>query len=258
VVVYTQASLPAPLDEREQPLLASIDVFAQTVATSVRELLHAAPDELPRGDPALSWRTIEPAASVMAYRDGRYRAEVSRSPGWSAWTVSPAGAELLLRAMDTLRAGGDAFFWDGEVPGDSVAFTVSMAAAWVAPGGKVTLPALRNGFPTMTLLVPTEEPVRTLHQQRPFYPGELQATGYRGSLVMEYLVDTTGTVVAESMRDLWPADRPRPANSEGIAYLSFTNAVRRALLGSRYQPGRLGGCSIRQLVTQPFVFNIRR
>jgi hypothetical protein len=258
VVVYTHASLPAPLDQREQPLLASIDVFAQTVATAARQLLNAAKDELPRGEPALSWRVIEPAVSVTAYRDGRYRAEVSRSPAWSAWTVSPAGAELLLRAMDTLRAGGDAFFWDGEVPGDSIAFALSLVAASVAPGGKVTLPTLRNAVPTMTLLVPVEEPVRTLQQQRPFYPQELRATGYRGSLVMEYLVDSTGAVVEESMHDVWPTGRPRPTGSEGIAYLSFTNAVRRALLGSRYQPGRLGGCPIRQLVTQPFVFNIRR
>jgi hypothetical protein len=258
VGVYTHAWLPAPLDQREQPLVASIDVFAQTVATAVRQLLHAQKDELPRGDPGFSWRVIEPSVSVIAYRDGRYRGEVAQSPAWSAWTLSAAGAELLLLAMDSLRAGGDAFFWDGEVPGDSVAFTLSLAAASVAPGGQVSLPTMRNGFPTMSLPVPTEEPVRALQQQRPFYPPELQATGYRGSLVMQYLVDTDGSVVEESVHDVWPVSRPRPGRSDGIAYQSFFNAVRRALLGSRFHPGRLGGCPVRQLVTQPFEFSIRR
>jgi hypothetical protein len=257
VVVYTHASLPAPLDQREQPLLASIEIFAQTVAGSVRQLLHAGKDELPRGEPALSWRVIEPPVSVTAYRDGRYRGEVSRAIPWSSWTLSADGARLLLRAMDSLRAQGDAFFWDGDVPGDSVMFTLSLAASSVSSDGKVSLPAMRSGFPTMTLLVPREEPVRSIHQQRPFYPPELQRTGYRGSLVMEYAVDTAGAVVEESMHDVWPEDRPRPSHAEGIAYTGFMNAVRRALLGSRYQPGRVGGCPIRQLVTQPFVFSIR-
>ena len=257
VVVYTHASLPAPLDQREQPLLASIDVFAQTVASTVRAQLHARSDELPTGEPALSWRTIEPSVLVFAYRDGHYRGEIARGR-WSISTTGAAGAELLLRAMDSLRAGGDAFFWDSSVPGDSIAFTVAFAVPSISMGGKQTMPAVRAGFPTATLLVPSEEPVRVLERQRPYYPPTLQRTGYRGNLVVEYQVDTTGRVNEETLHDVWPGDRPRPVGSEGIAYGGFLVAVRRALLGSRFEPARVGGCPVPQLVTQPFIFSLRR
>lgn len=80
----------------------------------------------------------------------------------------------------------------------------------------------------------------------PRYPSMLQSAGVEGDVRAQFVVDTLGRVepgsfkVLESTHDL------------------FGTAVRDALTRARFQPAKLGGRNVRQLVEQTFTFRITR
>ncbi|HEX5580643.1 MAG TPA: TonB family protein [Gemmatimonadaceae bacterium] len=90
-----------------------------------------------------------------------------------------------------------------------------------------------------------EKPVVQLSGGSPAYPSMLQSQGVKGQVIAQFVVDTTGRVdvstfkVLESSHDL------------------FTAAVKRALPGMRFAPAEVGGRKVKQLVQQPFVFEIK-
>jgi TonB family protein len=82
----------------------------------------------------------------------------------------------------------------------------------------------------------TAEPVS------PMYPDSLLRNGVEGSVLAEFVVDTTGLV---------------ESNTVGVVTSShplFTDAVRAALRRGEYRPAVLNGRAVRQLVQQPFRF----
>jgi periplasmic protein TonB len=81
---------------------------------------------------------------------------------------------------------------------------------------------------------------------RPRYPSELQRAGVEGSLLVEFVVDSTGRVDEKTLT--FPTD----------AQPGFLRAVRDALLHSRFFPAELAGMRVRQLVQQQFTFVIAR
>ena len=89
-----------------------------------------------------------------------------------------------------------------------------------------------------------EKAVVPLNQVSPVYPGMLQSQGVTGQVIAQFVVGTDGRVdmstfkVIESTHDL------------------FTAAVKNALPRMRFQPAEVGGNKVKQLVQQPFVFNI--
>ena len=81
---------------------------------------------------------------------------------------------------------------------------------------------------------------------RPRYPSELQRAGIEGSLLVQFVVDSTGRVDEKTLS--FPNDTPP----------GFLRAVRDALLRSRFFPAELAGMHVRQLVQQQFTFVIAR
>lgn len=81
---------------------------------------------------------------------------------------------------------------------------------------------------------------------RPRYPAELQRAGVEGSLLVQFVVDSTGRVDEQTLT--FPND----------AQPGFLRAVRDALVRSRYFPAELAGMRVRQLVQQQFTFVIAR
>ena len=80
----------------------------------------------------------------------------------------------------------------------------------------------------------------------PRYPEELKLRNVQGEVLMQFVVDTAGRVIPETMRVL-RADHPR-----------FVAAVRTSLLSARFVPARSGGHPVAQLVQQPFQFALTR
>lgn len=81
---------------------------------------------------------------------------------------------------------------------------------------------------------------------RPRYPAELQRAGVEGSLLVQFVVDSTGRVDEKTLT--FPND----------AQPGFLRAVRDALVRSRFFPAELAGMRVRQLVQQQFTFVIAR
>jgi len=78
----------------------------------------------------------------------------------------------------------------------------------------------------------------------PGYPERLRSAGIDRRFFVVFVVDTTGRVEKESI------SFPPEANE------LFTQAVRRALLRSRYFPAEVAGRPVRQEVRQEFVFKL--
>ena len=83
---------------------------------------------------------------------------------------------------------------------------------------------------------------------RPIYPaGEERRETAGGTVVAEFVVDSTGRVLPELIRVV------------GATNAAFADAVRTAIPGERFRPAYLGGMAVRQVVHQVVRFeNDRR
>lgn len=78
----------------------------------------------------------------------------------------------------------------------------------------------------------------------PRYPAMLESQGVTGKVLAQFVVDTTGRIepgsfkVIDSSHDL------------------FTQAVENALPRMRFVPAEIAGTKVKQLVSQPFTFNV--
>ncbi len=82
---------------------------------------------------------------------------------------------------------------------------------------------------------------------KPVYPESLRQSRVRGFIAVEFVVDTLGAVEPGGFTLLEVV--PKSAES------AFMEAVRAALLASRYQPAQFAGRKVRQRVPQRFEFN---
>lgn len=76
----------------------------------------------------------------------------------------------------------------------------------------------------------------------PIYPDSLLRAGVGGRVLVEFVVDSAGVPDPETFGVVLTTDR------------LFTEAVRRAVLATRFTPARREGSAVRQLVQMPFVF----
>lgn len=81
---------------------------------------------------------------------------------------------------------------------------------------------------------------------RPVYPSTMLSAGIEAHVLMRFVVDSTGRVDVKSL--VFP---------QGV-HQQFTEAVKRALLRSRYFPAELAGRRVAQHVVQDFIFQIQR
>jgi len=102
----------------------------------------------------------------------------------------------------------------------------------------------RNGAYTQDVVERIAWPRRD--NPTPRYPAELQRAGIEGTFVVQYVVDSTGRVDANTLA--FPKD----------AQPGFLRAVKDALVRSRFFPAELAGMHVRQLVQQQFSFVIIR
>lgn len=80
----------------------------------------------------------------------------------------------------------------------------------------------------------------------PRYPAILRSAGMEGEVLAQFVVDTTGRIEIESYKVL--------RQSHDL----FDASVRNALPEMRFTPAEVGGRKVRQLVQQPFVFQLAR
>ncbi|MBI3789914.1 MAG: TonB family protein [Gemmatimonadetes bacterium] len=81
--------------------------------------------------------------------------------------------------------------------------------------------------------------------QAPRYPDQLRREGVRGSVLARWEVDTLGRVVPNTFEAI-----------QSTRY-EFEEAVRTAVLATRYAPATIGGCKVQWKTEMPFTFEIR-
>jgi protein TonB len=80
----------------------------------------------------------------------------------------------------------------------------------------------------------------------PRYPDILRSGGVEGEVLAQFVVDTTGRVEVATFRVL------------RSTHALFEQAVRSSLPNMRFLPAEVSGRKVKQLVQQPFVFNLQR
>jgi TonB family protein len=89
-----------------------------------------------------------------------------------------------------------------------------------------------------------ERQARQHGRANPEYPETLRRAGVQGAVLMQFVVDTTGRAEPGSMAIL--------KSSNPL----FALAVREALLGARFHPATIANHPVRQLVQEPFAFQL--
>jgi protein TonB len=91
-----------------------------------------------------------------------------------------------------------------------------------------------------------ERAVQITRKAEPRYPESLKSVGVEGVVQMHFIVGADGRVEPGSIEVL------------STPHKLFADAVRTALLNTRYRPAEAGGRSVRQLVEQSFTFRIEK
>jgi protein TonB len=88
--------------------------------------------------------------------------------------------------------------------------------------------------------------VQVTRKADPRYPEALKSVGVEGVVQMHFIVGADGRVEPGSIQVL------------STPHKLFADAVRTALLNTRYRPAEAGGHPVRQLVEQSFTFRIQK
>ena len=81
----------------------------------------------------------------------------------------------------------------------------------------------------------------------PRYPDILKSAGVEGEVVVAFVVDTTGRAEVGTLKIL-----------KSTHELFAAGRAERRLPSMRFLPAEVGGKKVKQLVQQPFVFNIMK
>ena len=246
-VMYLHPTEPAELSRDAVAQLDAIDILTQLVSERLRAQLHAAPAVVPRGEPLLAGGTLD-AVIVTAARDGHFVVRTAPTPISNA---ANARRPVIAVLLDSLRAEGELFLWNSAGTGDSASFRLELLPATFASDGKLTPPAVRIGIPIATFMAPRAQ-LATVREMKKLRPPEFERRApYRDPITMEFVVDITGHVDPQSIRDI---ARPNLMADRVVIYDAYVATLRRVLEGATFEPARVGGCAVSQVVIQKFDF----
>jgi hypothetical protein len=247
-IAYLRAAIQDSADEH---LSQSADLFAQSVAQSLRSMLGIKGDTLPAADPTISWRNIQSGVSIVisATRSGGIVVQPL------AADVDPVAGGLLTRIARAVQASGDWFFWPPDEQRDSVSFELSIV---LAPPHQATLSGnVGYSFAVFSIAYPTETSAVLTSTTVPPHPDKSFGVTGDGTVMLDFIVDSTGHVDTATIRDPLLDTQEYPTGKEGEIYKDFVKALREWLPTATYEPARIGGCPVRQLVQQPFAFTVQ-
>lgn len=254
VPVYLEAEL---VDSSARHILPSADTLTLEVAIMLRASLGVLGESLPEGEGLLHWRRLGGGLRIVAHRDGRFSwSSPPRQTG--ADTLHDQSRDLLAQALAAVREAGERVAWPVGGDGDSITFDISYRWPGISPAGTVQAMEARHAVPVFSMAMPWEKPVAVRRQPRIRYPYGAQSRSAEGTVILQFVVDTAGRVDQDTIREQWPADRPRLTGELGKHYEAFLAAARRSLNETDFEPALVGGCVVRQLAQMPFHFMIGR
>jgi hypothetical protein len=227
------------------------DLMAQDVATELAAKLGATPTALPDVTGKLSWYSLPAQISVVAHADG--------SAGWRAKGSQGdlSAARLMGAAFDSARAKGMArLLWPEQAKADSFVVRLSLWPQYLGDTAASRQPhEHETKFAVFTLMEPDMTPARMKKGiPPPQYPAVNESGRVEGDLLMQFVVETNGRVDQSTIRDLWPDGKPRLSGARGEYYDAFVTSVTDWARFLFFEPMRLGGCPMKQLVQLPLAF----
>jgi hypothetical protein len=243
-------------DSSGQALLPGMDTLALHVAAMIRSSLSESTTSLPEGEMLLQWRHVGGAVRIYVHRDGRF---TLWTPPVRGDTLYDASRELLVRSLAALSDAGTKIGWPPDVAGDSAAFDLGYRWPDVAPDGTRYPFLIRTAaIPVFSMAMPRSKELAIRRPPRLTYPPEAKDGGVGGVIILAFVVDSTGRVMMNTVKDKWPTDRPRLTGWSGSRYQAFVNAARMALSYALFDPATVGGCPVSQPAEQPFTFTLSR
>ena len=250
VPVFLHAFMP---EHPDSPLKPQADLLAQDVANEFRQLLGAAGSTVPNADTNFVWYSVPAQLTLMSHRNGDLIARPIGTGGDSAATL------MLVRAFEAARARGGALVgYPGGFVDDSAPVYLALWPDYVGSAPEMVPPgATMRKFAVFNLTEPEESPALPLPNQRPpRYPSENEQSRVEGSVLMEFVVDTTGRADRATIHELWPLGTP-PLHGYGTdAHEAFVQSVTTWLREFRFSPMRIGECAVKQRVQLPLEFRV--
>jgi hypothetical protein len=238
-------------EDSDSTLMPQAELMAQDVAEEFRKLLGATGSAVPIADTNFVWYSVPTELTAIAHRNGDVIARIDDSGGDSAATL------LLTRAFDAAREHGAALMaWPDGLSDDSVLVDLTLWPEYVSDAPEPMLSeAKMRKFAVFYLTEPERSLAYPLPNQRPpVYPYENERHRVEGSVLMQFVVDTTGRAEPGTIRELWPAGTPRLGGDAAYAHDEFVHSAQVWLREFRFRPERIGTCAIRQRVQLPLKF----
>jgi hypothetical protein len=254
VPVYLEAEA---IDLATRVVLPGADSLATRVAAMVRSSLSDSITTLPEGEGLLRWRQVGGGIRTAVHRDGRLTWSIPPQR-WRTDTLRAPSRQVLVQALTAVRDAGGRIAWPAEVPGDSLTFDLKYRWPDVGPDGKLRPLLVRDAVPVFSMAMPWSKPVVVRSPPQVHYPMAAQTQSMEGTVVLEFVVDSTGRAVRETIEERWPSDRPRLTGVSGANYREFLTAAKWGVVAARFDPATVGGCAVPQLVQWPFTFRLRR
>jgi hypothetical protein len=229
------------------------DLMAQNVAIEMRRLLGETGSSVPSADSSFVWYSVPTELTLMSHRNGDLIARPIEPAGDYGATL------MLVRAFEAARAtSGTLIIYPDDFVGDSAAIDLTLSPAGVddiqhrlRPGETI------REFMVFTLMEPQQSPALPLPNQRPpSYPAENERSRVEGSVLMQFVVDTTGFVDGSTIHELWPVGEPRLRGDPASAHEAFVRSTTAWLRNFRFSPMRIGTCAVRQRVQFPLEFKV--
>jgi hypothetical protein len=234
----------------------AVENLMQVIADQVQVMLGAKSPVLARGEPRVGWRDLDPGMLVVWRRDGGLAWYVDDAP-LRADTARARGAWLLADALESARAAGDfVMTWPTGNTADSIRFRLDLAWPWVDSVGTIHPAHVAVAVPVFSVEVPRERPFGFRNGMRPPRWPTTMLTAVEGTLIAQYVVDTTGRAEMSTFESVWPSDKPKPAGFIADYYDAFLKNIRIAVRDAEFNPERYGSCTVRQRVKQWFFFEV--
>jgi hypothetical protein len=249
--IFLRASIA---DSARTALTTQTDLMAQEVAEAMRAHMGGSSDSLPNGDGIVHTASVPAELVVIAHPDGRDRRYARSLIGDTSATA------MLVRAFDETRAHGDALLvWPDGYSADSIVVRLLLGGMPVKYASSVIVQFQSHpAFGVFRLLEYTSAPpFPKEHNPAPVYPdgGRLRRVGV--TLELQFVVDSSGDVEAETIRDIWPADKPNLTGELLRYYDDFVDVSKRAVGDWKFYPARVGSCHVKHFMRIPIQFTMK-
>ncbi|HEX6575942.1 MAG TPA: hypothetical protein VF042_13315, partial [Gemmatimonadaceae bacterium] len=249
VPVFIQATSQGKSSAGIMPLA---DLFAQTAAIKMRELLGNGSGQLPEADSVVAWYGIYGEVDVTVKKDGTFSwltAEWSRS----ADTLARSSIKMIDRTLTELAKEGEKVGWPDASSADSLGFSLSLTAPRVSKAMKVEPMEARQAFPAFSLLMPWASAVDYKKYPMIRFPNGFQI-GKVVSARLTFVIDKSGKVDISTVKEFSIPGQPRLMGEDRRRQNDFIDSVKDALRSAKYKPANIGGCVVKQTVQQEFSF----